>query len=299
MGALPNLIIAGVNKAGTTSLFSYLSQHPAVFPSGIKETGYFLTYRYAEPARPWEVYQDYFRSWQGQPVVMEATPGYFYGGRDVAEPIRVRLGAVRIVLIFREPAARLVSFYKSQKALLRLPRQMTLAEYVAACDAIPPADRWRREHNTFWGVEGGYYARWLPDWLELFSEHVRIFFFCQFRSRPHRTLVDIASWLDIDTAPFGQAQLGTENRSVDYRNPALQRLALILNRQGERFWRANPSLKQRMRALYYRLNGRQFEEQIDDALLCSLRERYAASNSRVRVLLQELGYEPLPEWLAA
>ena len=35
-------IIAGVNKAGTTSLFVSLSTHPDVAPSSIKETGYFL-----------------------------------------------------------------------------------------------------------------------------------------------------------------------------------------------------------------------------------------------------------------
>jgi len=293
----PNLIIAGVNKAGTTSLFTYLSQHPAVFPSSIKETAYFLTYRYEEPARPWALYLDYFRDWQGQPVVMEATPGYFYGGRKVAVQLREQLGAIRICILLREPVARLISFYKSQQALLRLPQAMTLGDYVAACDAISPAERWRREHNTFWGVEGGYYARWLPDWLEVFGGDARIYFFCDFRRQPRVTLRQISEWLQIDSEPFTRMPLETQNRSTSYRYPLLQQLALSLNRRAESFWRANPAVKGRMRALYYRLNGKEFVEEADVALLQGLRERYASSNRKLKSRLQAAGYEDFPDWL--
>jgi len=295
--ATPNFIIAGVNKAGTTSLFTYLSQHPAVFASSIKETGYFLTYRYEEPRRPWPLYLDYFRSWQGQPVVMEATPGYFYGGRKVAKPIWEELGSVRICILLREPVARLISFYKSQQALLRLPQEMTLGEYVAACDAVPPAERWRREHNTYWGVEGGHYARWLPDWLETFGEDMRVYFFGDFRRQPRATLQQISKWLQIDGEPFTTMPLGAENRSTNYRYPQFQYMALWLNRRAESFWRTNPALKKRLRTLYYRLNGREFVQEEDVALLRDLRERYASSNRELKEQLQAAGYDVFPDWL--
>ena len=45
-------VIAGVNKAGTTSLFVSLSTHPDVAPSAIKETRYFLPARYGQPLEP-------------------------------------------------------------------------------------------------------------------------------------------------------------------------------------------------------------------------------------------------------
>ena len=50
--ARTDAIIAGVNKAGTTSLFVSLSTHPDVAPSSIKETRYFLPPRYGEPLPP-------------------------------------------------------------------------------------------------------------------------------------------------------------------------------------------------------------------------------------------------------
>ncbi|MCP5333794.1 MAG: hypothetical protein H7A13_10650, partial [Pseudomonadales bacterium] len=39
---LPNLIIAGAPKCGTTSLFDYLVQHPQVGGSSVKETCYVM-----------------------------------------------------------------------------------------------------------------------------------------------------------------------------------------------------------------------------------------------------------------
>ena len=53
-------IIAGVNKAGTTSLFVSLSTHPDVAPSSIKETRYFLPPRYGAPLAPASVWEGYF-----------------------------------------------------------------------------------------------------------------------------------------------------------------------------------------------------------------------------------------------
>ena len=78
--------IAGVNKAGTTSLFVSLSTHPDVAPSSIKETRYFLPARYGEPLAPVSVWNDFFAGEADLPVRLEATPSYFYGGN--ASPAR-------------------------------------------------------------------------------------------------------------------------------------------------------------------------------------------------------------------
>ena len=76
-------VIAGVNKAGTTSLFASLSTHPAVAPASIKETRYFLPARYGEPLEPLSVYDEYFAGAAPGAVRLEATPSYLYGGAAV------------------------------------------------------------------------------------------------------------------------------------------------------------------------------------------------------------------------
>ena len=78
-------IIAGVNKAGTTSLFVSLSTHPDVAPSSIKETRFFLPPRYGHSAaRPRRSGTRTSPTAGDRPVHLEATPSYFYGGAAVA-----------------------------------------------------------------------------------------------------------------------------------------------------------------------------------------------------------------------
>ncbi|MEW6715877.1 MAG: hypothetical protein AB1345_00005, partial [Chloroflexota bacterium] len=79
------LIIAGTTRAGTTSLFKYLSDHPDVCAASVKETGFFLDADYPNPP-PTKYraedglsrYESYFSSCPEKPVRLEATPGYLY-----------------------------------------------------------------------------------------------------------------------------------------------------------------------------------------------------------------------------
>jgi hypothetical protein len=61
---LANLIIAGINKAGSTSLFHYLSAHPDVSGSIDKETCYFLPLLYSESLAPIAEYEAQFEQLQ-------------------------------------------------------------------------------------------------------------------------------------------------------------------------------------------------------------------------------------------
>ena len=89
---LPNLIIAGVNKAGSTSLFHYLSQHPEVCGSKDKETCYFLPLLYNESISPITNYEAQFSHCGKSAYRLEATPAYIYGGEKIAAEIKKRLG---------------------------------------------------------------------------------------------------------------------------------------------------------------------------------------------------------------
>ncbi len=122
MGATPlDVLIAGVNKAGTTSLFVSLSEHPRITPSAVKETRFFLPARYGEPVAPVDDYEQYFESDRGPRVRLEATPSYFYGGAAVASVIDETLPGARIIVVLREPVARTISFFQYQKTRLRIP----------------------------------------------------------------------------------------------------------------------------------------------------------------------------------
>ena len=115
-GRIADLVIAGVPKAGTGSLFAYLAQHPDICASDEKETGYFNHYnpqRHTGPVPPLEEYARHFAHWKGERYALEATPTYSYGGRPVISAIRSVLGQPKIIISLRDPAERLWSAYRA------------------------------------------------------------------------------------------------------------------------------------------------------------------------------------------
>ncbi len=116
----PNLIIAGPPKTGTTSIFDWLSKHPDVCASRIKETQYFFhkvtpvnrEANYIEHAL--DRYESLFPCDEKKQIVFEATPDYFYS--DTAfERLDEIPTLQKIVFIHRDPAERLFSEYKFHK----------------------------------------------------------------------------------------------------------------------------------------------------------------------------------------
>ena len=157
-------MIAGVNKAGTTSLFVSLSEHPQVAPSAVKETRHFLPGPLRQAGRRRS------RSTTGTSsappatrVRLEATPSYFYGGAAVARRRSTRrCPNARIIVVLREPVARTISFFQYQKTRLRIPAELTIEEYLAHADSLTAADFLDPENERYFAVGGSRYADFLP-----------------------------------------------------------------------------------------------------------------------------------------
>lgn len=293
-----NTIIAGVNKAGTTSLFVSLSSHPHVAPASIKETRYFLPARYGQPLEAVSVYESYFESAADEPVRLEATPSYVYGGKRLVDRMIEVCGAPKVIVVLREPVSRLISFFEYQKVRLRLPEEMTLEEYLAAADAVP-ADAFGTDPDVekWIGYRGGCYADYLPAWRDALGDDLRIVFFDEVTARPEAVLRELASWMQIDPDAFPDDALSSENRTTGFRNRGFQRIALGVNDRFERFWRRHHGLKQALRAAYYRLNGRKAKQAVPDETRTALQDRYREPNQRLADQLRDMGYTELPGWL--
>src|SRR4051794_34967159 len=110
---LPNFLIIGAAKAGTTSLYHYLRQHPDVYMSTIKEPNYFCFEEqlpeYA-PVRTLAEYESLFDGASSQPAVGEASTQYL---NSAAAPRRIAniLPNVRLIVSLRNPADRAYSSY--------------------------------------------------------------------------------------------------------------------------------------------------------------------------------------------
>jgi hypothetical protein len=109
-GALPNLIVIGGLKCGTTSLHHYLNLHPEIAMSRPKELNFFVEELNWELGRDW--YASHFSP--ATEVRGESSPHYTNLPRfeGVAERMRQLLGAeARVVYMVRDPIDRMLSHY--------------------------------------------------------------------------------------------------------------------------------------------------------------------------------------------
>ena len=294
---LPNLIIAGVNKAGTTSLFAYLSKHPQVGCSSIKETCYFLPKRYCETMQPVSEYEALFKGAETYPVVMEATPGYFYGGKELIREVDSLLPDTKIILILRDPADRLLSFFYFMKSMLLIDENMTLESYVARCKSLDRVALSQRDNNPFFGVEGGYYHQYIDCWVESFGDRIKILFFEDLKQNPEAMLMSLSDWLDIDASYYQGFNFSVENKTAQYKQKWLHFLAIHANKHFEVFFRRHPSVKSRIKKIYSYFNLESKTKQVRQAEKLFAESLYLESNRELRVKLENMGLKKLPDWL--
>ena len=106
--ALPNMIVIGAAKSGTTSLHRYLSSHPEIQMPDVKELRFF------QDPRCLERLDDYSRFFDaGAPVRGEATPAYtaYPLVPGVPERIREAIPGAKLIYVVREPAERAIAAY--------------------------------------------------------------------------------------------------------------------------------------------------------------------------------------------
>jgi sulfotransferase family protein len=109
----PNLFVAGAPKAGTTSLWRYLGQHPMIYMAPMKEPNYFSGHRPRGRPRVADEasYLRLFAPGAEAKLRGEASPSYLWRA-DVAAPAIKRVSpAARIVIMLRDPVDRAHSSY--------------------------------------------------------------------------------------------------------------------------------------------------------------------------------------------
>jgi hypothetical protein len=296
-GRLPNLVIAGVSKAGTTSLFHYLGQHPDICTSDVKELRYFTPLRYGGTLDPVQSYAGHFKGCEQSRYAVEATPGYFYGGGPVARALNETCPGVRVVLSFRAPVDRCWSWYGFVKSRLRIPKDMTFEEYVDRCEELHRAGvDGEVEHQPYWGLGAGCYDRWLGEWVGEFGSRLRVVFFDDLAKEPATVVAELCDWLDLDTTPVGGFTFSVDNKTHLYRNKQLQAVAVSVNRRTERLFHNRQGLKRALRRGYYAVNRAPAGPRMDPATRRRLLEFYEPHNAGLAAQLEPLGLALPPSW---
>ena len=177
---LPNFIVIGAAKAGTTALYWYLEEHPDVFMSPVKETNYFaygvdeggnLLYGDPDvhrfPVKTLEEYEQLFNRAGGARAVGEASPLYLECPQAAAR-IRNRLPDVRLICSIRHPVDRAYSDYlmylRRRGRVFDPDRQLT-----RAAEWARPDSRWMQV-SRYYQQLARYFAAFPRDQI-----HVMLF----------------------------------------------------------------------------------------------------------------------------
>jgi hypothetical protein len=117
---LPNFIIIGALKAGTSSLYNYLNQHPDVFMPSLKELRFFAfneecSAHVKDAPRSWPItnlegYMNCFKGVKMEKAIGEASPNYLHSS-IAAVRINATIPSVKLIASLRNPAERLYSAY--------------------------------------------------------------------------------------------------------------------------------------------------------------------------------------------
>lgn len=166
---LPDFLILGAQKAGTTALYAYLRWHPDITGPSFKEVSFFDRH-YAHGER-W--YRAHFPV-RRRTLVGEASPSYLFHPQ-APERVARMLPNARLIALLRNPAERALSHYQHEVALGREPLSFE--------DAIDQEDermggeleRMLRDPSYFsrawWNftyVARGRYAEQLERWFASF-----------------------------------------------------------------------------------------------------------------------------------
>lgn len=175
---IPNFLIIGSGKCGTTSLYEYISKHPRVLPAIIKEIGYFDTNRRYRYGLEW--YLSHFPQMMEHDNFLtgEATPSYLYR-YQVAERLYQVFPQIKLIVILRNPIDRAISAYhhavKDQGELRCLENAIDeeikiLQNYNDPLEIMATKYKFVQHLEPRYVVWGLYYY-FLKNWLEFFPKN--------------------------------------------------------------------------------------------------------------------------------
>ncbi len=255
MRLLPDFVILGAMRAGTTALYEYLALHPNVYPAVVKEVHYFdlnhfrgLTwYRSHFPTL---LYKHYVTQVRRQPFTTgEGSPYYLYHPQVPARLRRV-LPAAKLIVLLRHPVERAYSHYHFITGMGFESRPFE--EAIAREEDVQREERaklltddnynsYSHQHQSY--LARGIYADQLEAWLRLFPrEQFLILAAEDLYNDPGATLQQVEQFLGLppwEPSAFkraneakysSQIQPPLRQQLADYYRPHNQRLYKLLGR---------------------------------------------------------------------
>jgi hypothetical protein len=218
---LPDFIISGTVRSGTTSLYYNICEHPSVLPASYDEIGFFdsnyhLGINWYRSMFPTEKEMKQVKKETNFAITGEDTPFYFWK-KEAAERIFQDIPNSKIIIIFRNPVDRAYSNYnlgirKKTESLSfedAIDEEMNFLKTHSFRDAV---DR-RRSY-----LSKGLYENQIKIWFDNFPrEQIHILCTEDMKKNPKESLLKIFQFLGIPnyTLKNPQKQKLAEYKKMD------------------------------------------------------------------------------------
>ncbi len=244
--SLPNLLIVGAAKSGTTSLHNYLNQHPDIFMSNPKEPHFLINTDIGVSRIPKGIidkkeYENLFSSAQSFKYRGESSVMYLSFPEIAIKNIKHYLGDnIKIIIMLRNPVDRAYSGYQHIKRynmmkVLDFDEELKISEIrYNNNNNITPASR----HLML----GKYYNQ-----VKLYKKafkHVHVVIYDDYKSRFDNELDKIFKFLSIDSIPVDATTRHMQG-GWEWRNNYIKKIALNKNWVKSCFKYIIPSLELR------------------------------------------------------
>jgi hypothetical protein len=243
---LPDFIIIGTVRSGSTSLYYNICEHPSVLPAAYDEIGFFdsnyhLGIEWYQSMFPKQKDMDKIKKNTGFAITGEDTPFYFWK-KEAIDRIFQCLPSVKIIAIFRNPVDRAYSNYNlgvrmnTEKSTF----EETIDEEIEFLENNLFRDSIDRKRSY---VTKGMYEKQIKSWFDVFPrEQIHILSTEEMEQKPQETLLKIFKFLEIPeyiiknpqkqkSAKYEKMNGRTREKLLDYYQPFNEKFFKIINQR--------------------------------------------------------------------
>ncbi len=294
-----HVIIAGTNKAGTTSFFEYLAAHPSVCPAFIKQTFFFLNKEWQKKLQLTSLY-DYdkgidqynlfFRNYMEEQLKLEASPEYLYAP-GTAEKIFnfIENEGGKIVFILRNPVSRFISLFHFGKQQGIIDRKCSFYDFLQKSSVYTG-----NTNSSLMAYETGFYSKYLDNYVRLFEKDaLKVYFFEDLMADAKTFMKNVCDDLQIDKTFYDNFKFTTHNKTITVKNRFLSdvykqvREFLIQHTfKSKMGYTTSMLLKKTITPIYRRVNLTELQkEKIPDADVQFLQQVYKDEKQKLELML--------------
>ena len=197
---LPNLLIVGAAKSGTTSLHNYLKQHPEIFMSNHKEPHFLINKEIGENRIPKAVKKldEYSNLFDGSDTFKyrgESSAMYLQFPNITIKNIKKYLEKdIKIIIMLRNPIDRAFSGYQHVKRF-NIDEELTFEQALEVCEdryfkqtSLTPATRY---------IHIGMYYDFVKKFMHSFSDQIHVIIYDDFIADTQNELSKVFSFLEV------------------------------------------------------------------------------------------------------